>query len=146
MKEFFIEIFNYHHHFNQRLAEQVKTNYTLIPEESYILFCHVLNAHQIWNARILSQDSFGIYQKHELEDLKTVDLNNYKTTLSILETGDLERVITYKRSTGEAFQNTVKDILFHVNNHSTHHKAQLATKFRPLGITPMITDFIFYKR
>ncbi|WP_379084396.1 DinB family protein [Pedobacter sp. UC225_65] len=40
----------------------------------------------------------------------------------------------------------VKDILFHVFNHSTYHRAQIATLFKESGITPPVTDFIILKR
>lgn len=146
MKEFFLDIFNYHHHFNQKYIDQITENKDLIPDESYQLFCHVLNAHQVWNSRILNQVPFGVQQVHVLEDCKAIDYTNFENTRLILETIDLDKQITYRRSTGPEYTNSVKDILFHINNHSTHHKAQLASKFRSLGLTPLVTDFIFYKR
>ena len=146
MKEFFIDIFNYHHVFNQKFVDQLQTHMQKIPDDSYALFCHVLNAHQVWNSRILQLSPFGVQQIHHLEDCKAIDDNNFVNTLNILNTIDLKSEITYKNSKGEKFTNLVQDILFHVNNHSTHHKAQLASQFRSLGITPLTTDFIFYKR
>lgn len=146
MKEFFIDIFKYHHVFNQKFVDQLQTHIQKIPDDSYALFCHVLNAHQVWNSRILQLSPFGVQQIHHLEDCKAIDDNNFVNTLNILNTVDLKSEITYKNSKGEKFTNLVQDILFHVNNHSTHHKAQLASQFRSLGITPLTTDFIFYKR
>ena len=146
MKDFFIDIFNYHHTFNQKLIDQINAHIQTIPDETYALFCHVLNAYQVWNSRILQLTPFGVQQIHHLEDCKAIDDTNFINTLNILNAVDLKSEITYKNSKGEKFTNSVQDILFHVNNHSTHHKAQLASKFRSLGITPLATDFIFYKR
>ena len=49
-------------------------------------------------------------------------------------------------SKGETFSNKIKDILFHIINHSTYHRAQIATDLKQNGIEPINTDYIFYKR
>jgi uncharacterized damage-inducible protein DinB len=54
--------------------------------------------------------------------------------------------IAYKNTRGESFENSVRDILFHINNHSTHHRAQIAARIREAGITPPTSDYIFYRR
>lgn len=146
MKTFFKDIFIYHHHFNQKFIGQITEHREKIPDEFYALFCHILNAHHVWNSRILNQDPFGVHQLHHPEDLKAIDYINYTNTLQILETEDLEKTIIYKNTRGDQFNNLVKDILFHINNHSTHHRAQLASKFRSLGIVPLVSDYIIYKR
>jgi len=147
MKAFFKEIFEYHHHFNQKLAEEIEKRKDILPESTYGLFCHVLNAHHIWNARICyTAPLFAVLQTHLIQDLRQIDDTNHTNTLQILDTEDLERIVAYKTSKGEPFSNTVRDILFHITNHSTHHKAQIASQMRQVGITPITTDYIFYKR
>lgn len=146
MKEFFKDIFAYQHHLNQKLMDQINEHWQKVPDDSYALFCHVLNAHQVWNSRILNLEPFGVQQLHHREDCKAIDHNNYLDTLRIIDTIDPEKLVLYKNTKGQEFSNKVKDILFHINNHSTHHRAQLASLFRGLGITPLVSDFIFYKR
>lgn len=146
MKTFFKDIFAYHHHFNQLFIDHFIEHRQLIPDDTYGLFCHVLNAHQVWNSRLLGNTPFGIHQLHHLDDCKAIDYSNYQDSLFVLDRMDLERTISYTNSKGEQFNNLVRDILFHVNNHSTHHRAQIASTFRQLGIAPPISDFIFYKR
>jgi uncharacterized damage-inducible protein DinB len=46
---------------------------------------------------------------------------------------------------GENFSRPVKDIIFHYCNHSTYHRAQIATELKINNITPPATDFIHYK-
>lgn len=58
----------------------------------------------------------------------------------------LKKKISYKNSRGERFENSVRDILFHVINHSTYHRGQIATDCKLHGMTPLATDYIFYKR
>lgn len=147
MKAFFKEIFEYHHHFNQKLAEEIEKNVDVLPKSTYELFCHVLNAHHIWNARIAGVvPLFAVQQVHLAQELRSIDVTNYESTLKILDTVALEKVIEYKTSKGNLFSNTVRDILFHTANHSTHHKAQITSQMRQVGITPITTDYIFYKR
>jgi uncharacterized damage-inducible protein DinB len=142
----FKDIFTYHHHFNQKLVEEFKMHLANLPGRSFPLFCHMLNAHQIWNARILKEQEFGVQQQHTLEQCALIDETNFTTTLKVLETVDLESVITYKNSRGQSFSNSVRDILFHVANHTTHHRGQIISDFRQAGIPPMVTDYIFYRR
>lgn len=146
MKFFFKDIFDYHHHINQNLAEQFLQHSGTIPEDSQKLFSHVLNAHQIWNSRILQQPSVNVWDIQPLQHYREMDQQNYNNTLLILEQADLSAPVSYTNSRGQAFNNSVRDILFHINNHSTHHKAQLASRFKALGIAPLVTDYIFFRR
>jgi uncharacterized damage-inducible protein DinB len=106
-----------------------------------------LNAHQIWNNRIdPQQPTFGVWELHETNDLKQIDKSNYEQTILMLDKIDLNDIVTYTNTRGQAFDNTIRDIYFHVINHSTYHRGQIATEFRKHGLEPLITDYIFYKR
>jgi len=146
MTALFKDIFTYHHHFNQQLIEEFQKHASKLPERSFPLFCHVLNAHQIWNARILKMGEFGVHQQHAPAQCAAIDETNYLNTLKILETVDLESAITYKTSKGQPFTNLVRDVLFHAANHTTHHRGQIISDFRQSGIPPLVTDYIFFKR
>ena len=146
MIELFKDIFTYHHHFNQKLIEEFRQHQPNLPQRSFPLFNHMLNAHQIWNARILNLEAFGVQQQHALEQCALLDDTNFDNTLKILETVDLESVITYQNSRGQSFTNSVRDILFHVANHTTHHRGQIISDFRQAGIPPLVTDYIFFRR
>jgi|SRR5690554_6038782 len=146
MKSFFEDIFEYNHHFNQRLAEHLLTHEKTLPERTVPLFCHVINAHQIWNARILNEQELGVYEIHNLRRCKSLDEENFKQTLDIFATRNLDEVVTYTNSRGQKHRSLVRDILFHICNHSTHHKGQIVSDFRQSGIDPLVTDYIFYKR
>ncbi len=147
MKQFFKEIFEYSHHFNQRLVGVFSDNPGKTSEKSVKLFNHILNAHQIWNNRIdPKQPTFGVWEFHNTQDLKNIDKTNYEQTLQILDSFDLNETINYSNSKGQVFNNNIRDILFHVANHSTYHRGQIATEFKQRGLEPLITDYIFYKR
>lgn len=147
MKDFFKNIFDYHHYFNQKLVDMFVEHQKELTERTIPLFSHCLNAHHIWNSRILNTEpSFGVHQIHKIVDFKTIDITNYQDTLKIIDTFDFNKIVGYKNSKGQVFSNSVKDILFHVANHHTHHKGQLISDLRQQGIEPLVTDYIFFKR
>lgn len=147
MKQFFKELFEYSHHFNQKLWDVFNDNPEKTSDKAVKLFNHLLNAHQIWNNRIEpKQTTFGVWALHDMQDLKGIDKRNYEQTLQILDTFDLGEIINYSTSKGQAFSNSIRDTLFHVINHSTYHRAQIATEFKQHGLEPLITDYILFKR
>lgn len=147
MKDLFKEIFTYHHHYNQKLIAEFEAHQAKLPERSFPLLCHILNAHHIWNARILkTAEEYKVQQQHPLEQLPEIDKANYESTLQLLDGVDLDSLVEYRTSRGEPFTNSVRDILFHAANHTTHHRAQIISDFRQTGIQPLVTDYIFYKR
>ncbi|KAA9035691.1 damage-inducible protein DinB [Ginsengibacter hankyongi] len=147
MKDLFKELFEYSHHFNQKLSDVFTDNPDKTSEKAVKLFNHILNAHQIWNNRIEpKQTTFGVWELHAIEHLKNIDQTNYEQTLQILDTIDLNETINYLNSKGQPFSNRARDIFFHVINHSTYHRAQIATEFKQHGLDPLVTDYIVYKQ
>ncbi len=147
MIPFFKELFAYNHHFNRQLATLFAAHADKTPVKSVKWFSHILNAHQVWNSRILpGKNRFGVWDVHDVNDLIEIDEVNYMDSMKILDQGSLQTEIKYLTSKGEPFTNTTRDILFHIINHSTYHRGQIAADFRQHGIEPIVTDYIFYKR
>jgi len=147
MIPFFKELFEYNHHYNQKLAAVFSDPPTKIPEKSVKWFSHILNAHRVWNSRILPvEEKFGVWQMHDVNALTGIDRTNYKDSIKILDHEKLGTGIKYLTSKGEPFTNNIEDILFHIINHSTYHRGQIAVDFRDHGLEPIVTDYIFYKR
>lgn len=146
MKEQFIDFFEYNHHFNQKLIDVLSKNSQNISEKTISLINHLINSQQIWNARIINEIEFEVWQVSDWNQLSEMDDQNYKKTLELIHKMDLYTIIEYTNSKGIAFSNKIKDILFHIINHSTYHRAQIATELKQNGIEPLNTDYIFYKR
>lgn len=146
MNDFFKDIFEYHHHINQKLADLLLETSDDVREKIIPIFAHSVNAHQIWNARILKRNPFGVHQLHPIRVCKTIDNTNYTNTIKILTEFDLNTHIHYQNTKGKTFRNSIQQILFHVSNHFSHHRGQLVTVLRQHGIEPIITDYIFCKR
>lgn len=147
MKSFFTELFNYNHHFNSRVLDIIKANPSDVSDKSIQWINHVINAHHIWNARIsdtpTTQTVWGV---SPLEKLKNLNFENWESSIHLIKISDLNQRIGYTNSKGQSFSNTIRDILFHVINHSTHHRAQIASDLKLSGIEPPVSDYIFYKR
>ena len=146
MKSKFVELFEYNFYFNEKLIHLIQPELTHLPEKVIKLMNHILSSHQVWNSRILNQNSIHPWDEHPFENLIEINRENYQTTLKILDELDLSKIINYQNTKGEILQNKIEDILFHLVNHGTYHRGQIALLFRESGIEPMVSDYISYKR
>ncbi|MEO8795599.1 MAG: DinB family protein [Daejeonella sp.] len=120
---------------------------TLELEKAEQLFSHVLSAQHVWMKRILGEkEELGIWQLHDRKLFREIHNSNFLMIDKILDQIELENEIKYRNSSGQEFSNKVKDILFHVVNHSTYHRGQIATLLKAAGISPPVTDYIMLKR
>lgn len=146
MDAFLKNIFEYHAQLNRELIDYLKKHEGVITPEMHRLFCHMLNAHQLWNSRILNTPSFRVFQLHDPAKYGELDEANTALSLHILNTYPLLDTISYTDTEGKYFQNTIGEILFHIGNHHTHHRGQLMKMFRDKGLTPLIIDYIYTTR
>lgn len=147
MKTYFKELFDYNHYFNQQLTNVFIKHQNNISNKAVQLFNHILNAHQLWNHRIESGNkAVDAWAIRPSVDFSEIDGKNYETSLILLSKYELSTTVNYVNSRGEAFTSRVRDILFHIINHSTYHKGQIATEFREHGLEPLAMDYIFYTR
>ncbi|MBI1222957.1 MAG: damage-inducible protein DinB [Bacteroidetes bacterium] len=146
LNTFFKEIFQYQHHFNQLLADFFIEHEDRLSERTPKLFSHCINAHRVWNARIQKEPTGTIDEVHSYLRIKELDNVNLQNTLNILDKSDLNEVLTYTNLKGDHFENSLRDVLFQVANHHTHHRGQLISDIRQQGMVPPATDYILYKR
>lgn len=147
MNNFFKELFEYNYNVNKSLSDIFNDSSFNTIDKALKLFNHILNSHQIWNNRIYPvHEKFDVWEIHPVEKLHTINKENYEHTLKILDNSDLNELINYSTTKGQIFTNSVRDILFHIINHSTYHRGQIAIEFRQQGLQPLSTDYIIYKR
>ena len=148
MKEFFKDTFEYSCHFNEVVIKKILDSDLIeVPERAILLLNHTLNAHEVWNARIASAKcDTGIWELRPIDRLLVINQENYNNSVQIIEVFGLNETVSYTNSKGQPFQNTVQEVLFHVVNHSTYHRGQIAADLKRAGIEPPVTDYIFYKR
>ncbi len=146
MKKQFIDLLEYNSHFNQLLIKIYLENKDSFNEKMISLLNHILNAQQVWNSRIIFEDSFGVWQINVDDLLLKINSDNYTDSCKILDEKNFDEIITYKTSKGQEFNNSIQGILFHLINHSTYHRGQVATQMKEAGLEPIATDYIFFKR
>ena len=147
MKKFFQDTLQYTKNCNLQLIVLLQENPEMFSGKIRLLISHTLNAHHIWNNRIIGGSAkYSVWQNLDLIDLKTVNAVNLETSLQIICEMDLNRIISYENSRGEKFTNKLVEIMFHIINHSTYHRGQLISLLKNEGVEPIITDYIYYKR
>ncbi|TKC06924.1 DinB family protein [Pedobacter frigoris] len=130
------------------LTEAVETHATSIPDYCITLLSHIANAQQIWSSRIRgTAQTVSVWQLHDLNTCKSMLLESGNELNEVVENDhDKDRIIIYKTSTGAVFETSVEDILLHVFNHGTYHRAQIARQMKESGLEPVNTDYIQYVR
>jgi len=150
MKDYFIQLFNYDHYANLIIAETInKANNT---GKAVGLMAHLLAAQQVWLSRCIGEQATGAilwpdWKADTFEQLINDNHRGWINLLDYLNPDDFEKLISYKSLKGDPFENKLIDILTHVINHGTHHRAQAGQqlKFDGLDILPN-TDYIAYLR
>lgn len=147
MKVFFNQLLDYNFDCNKRLIEECSKQEE-VSDRNMKLFSHILNAHHIWSCKILGKETkYGVWDIHAIKDWEDIHYENQRSSFEIVTNADdFEKRIDYENSKGRLFTNTLNDILFHIINHSTHHRGQILMDFRENGIEPKSLDYIFYKR
>ncbi|MFS4466429.1 DinB family protein [Maribacter sp. 2210JD10-5] len=147
MKVFFNELFDYNFHCNKKIIEACIAMET-VPDITQELFSHILNAHHIWNARILGKPyEFEVWQKHPVTTWGDIHYENQRSSFEITMNADaFDKRIDYENTEGRLFTNTLRDMLFHIINHSTNHRGQIALDFRKNNLEPIVLDYAFYRR
>lgn len=147
MKVFFNQLFDYNFYCNKQLIEACAAMDN-VPEKSIELFSHILNAHHRWNAVVTEKKAeYDSFQIHEVSNWGDMHYENQRSSFEITTNADdFEKRIDFENTEGRLFTNTLQDVLFHIINHSAHHRGQISMNFRANGIAPIPFDYINYKR
>ena len=143
----FQRLYQYNHDTNQSLIQYLNAHSVDNPQINSWM-SHLLNAHFTWFTRLEGEPSpYTVWQEHDRSAWLNINQKAWEITEQFFtDTDDLTQVVTYKNSKGSWFQNQIDDVLWHVLNHSTHHRGQISTVIRQQGLTPDPMDYIFYVR
>lgn len=115
-------------------------------------FAHIVGAEWVWLRRWKGENPSTLPDwlvNASLEKLRT-QLSEVESEREVfagsLRDEDLQQVLDYRTLDGTAYRNRLEDLLVHVVNHSTYHRGQLTTMLRQLGVRPVATDFVLFKR
>jgi len=148
-KDHFIHLFKYNDWATRQTAESIM-NLKKKNRKSEELLSHIISAQKIWLNRILRKeivnDPWQKLTQEEWTSQSTPVTAAWINLLEGLKEKDFERRIEYSNIKGEKFANTIKDIVVHVINHSSYHRAQIAQFVKQSGGEPARTDYIVYQR
>ncbi len=147
MKNYFLELFEYHDQVNKKIMSVLYPKNDTIPEFAYDMLQHIIMAEHVWWHRVLKLPFDYDFKASLNEEQITLLMANNKTELkNILAQYDLETMFDYSNIKGEAFTSKLIDIVSHVSNHHTHHRGQIVRKIRESGLEPPQTDLILFRR
>jgi uncharacterized damage-inducible protein DinB len=149
MKSCFIRLLNYDHFANQKIAELiVQTGATGKPVE---LMAHILAAQTVWLGRLNNIPPakpvvlWPDWPAHVFTKMNDENHSELVACVAKISEQDFDSLIAYKNSVGD-FETSVTDILAHLINHGTHHRAQIGTLLKLDGATLPMLDYVLYIR
>lgn len=127
------------------------TNNTVANAKTFLLMSHLLTAEEIWLLRLKGEPApnerlWEEYALPQLQEKAEENTSAWISWLTGLSDPDFFLVVNYRNSRGEAFSTAVADVLNHVINHGTYHRAQMAGLLRLEEIDPPVSDYIRYVR
>jgi uncharacterized damage-inducible protein DinB len=145
----FIHLFKYNDWATRATANSLK-GHEKKDERLGELLSHIISAQKLWLNRVLKREIVVTpWDKHAVQECISQSTSVTAEWVNLLESyvdKDLDKRIEYANTKGEKYVNTLRDIIFHVINHSTYHRAQIAQRVKALGGKPAITDYIVYQR
>jgi uncharacterized damage-inducible protein DinB len=146
----FQSLFRYTHWANERICSTLQAA-DGVPERAVDLFSHVLRTQDVWFGRVKGTDhaNLDFWRSDDLStcaDRLAASSVRWRAALDEWSADDLDQPINYTNSKGTVFETPLRDLLSHVVNHGTHHRAQIALLLREADVAPPPTDYIFFVR
>lgn len=114
-------------------------------------WAHVAAAGELWQARCTGADykRIAVWPEtdvHEASQRLRSANERWAELARSWTDADLERRVEFANSRGEPCADRLGDIVRHLVNHGTHHRAQIAMLLRESGTEPENLDFIIFCR
>jgi uncharacterized damage-inducible protein DinB len=150
MKEYFIKLFNYDQFANKLLLKAIIEGNE--PEKPVQLVAHLLAAQQIWLNRCkglpaIKSNLWPDWKPNEFESIIDGNHADWINYLNTLNDNDFTGQLSYQDLSGNNHKTIIADILAHLINHGTHHRAQAGQHLKLAGLEKLpATDYILYTR
>ena len=148
MQQYLIDYFSYNDRANNKLLGTILQ----LPgkEEALTLFSHLIYAQDKWYNRVTKQHDDKDYQWHGpafeadvIADKWKASYERWCALLNDANTDIEDHIIFIRQADGVAMQVKLKDIVFQLNCHSVHHRAQINKLISAQGVPVPQTDYIF---
>ena len=121
-----------------------------VPQRAIDCYAHVLGCEHVWLARLEQRPrTVPVWPSLTLEECAQLAEENRRAFLAYLHrltSDDLRRIVHYRNSAGDEFDNAIEDILVHVAMHGSYHRGQISLLVRDAGAEPQPTDLIAFVR
>jgi len=143
-------LLNYNYWANKKALKSIKE----LPgknEKPQKILSHILLAEETWLQRVKrtvpkEQKFWEMLSLEDCEKLIEKNKNDWSGYLNGKEKAGAEERISYVNSKGTNYENSLKEILMHLINHSSYHRGQIAYIVRELDGTPALTNYIVFAR
>ncbi|MGH9320120.1 MAG: DinB family protein [Vicinamibacteria bacterium] len=111
---------------------------------------HIVWSEWIWLQRWKGESPTLVFSPSDFPNAESLRERLHKVAAdrsTFLRDLSAERVLKpmeYRNIQGEVWRYPLWQQLYHLVNHSTYHRGQVATMMRQLGATPAATDFLVY--
>ena len=150
MKAYFLKLINYDQFANKAILKAIVDGGE--PERAVKLMAHLLAAQQVWLNRCKGLPATGVvlwpdWKADTFEQLIDENHAAWVDFVEGLKPEDFQKIIDYKSTKGDSYESLLEDILAHLINHGTHHRAQAGQQLKFAGVENLpLTDYIFYIR
>lgn len=149
MRQHLTKQFQYNDWANESLFAVIRADPDF-PERGKSIFSHLLLSQKAWFERMQgaspSQPFWQDLSLEQMEELITTTGHDWREYVAVVPQHQFRSLVSYTNSKGESFANTALDIMAHLLNHSSHHRAQIVQLIRQSGHQPPMLDYIVYAR
>ena len=121
-----------------------------VPRRAIDLYAHVVGVEHVWLTRLEQRPrEVAVWPSLTLEQCANLAQENrraFQAYVDRLTSDGARRIVHYRNSAGDEFDNAVEDILLHVAMHGSYHRGQVTLLVRDAGAEPQPTDLIAFVR
>lgn len=149
MTEPIYDLWRYNDWANKILFDVFLSGSIEVPVICIRLMSHIINAQMIWLDRICNRpSSFDVWTEHTLSNCEKYHrISSEELSVKVkthMNNGPVD--VVYTNTQMNSFKHSMSDILLHIFNHGTYHRAQIAMEMRKNGLKPINTDYIAFVR
>lgn len=143
LRSFFSDRFEIDHRINMLWCKFLLEHEDEINDIAKKEFSHLINVHHIWLARMIGVKA----ESHSWDTLPSryweqLIVDNHRKTQEFLTHIEWEERVQYHSEEGTPLDALNTNMLYHVLQHSTHHRARLAIEMRTLRLIPPSTELM----
>lgn len=141
-------LFKYDYWANTRILSSL-SQLPASDESALCIIAHILLAQEVWFSRLIGGSAPSVWEKLTLDQcaVKVSGIfSAFSPYIEKLNNEEVNKTVNYKNTKGEAFSNTVEEILTHLFNHGTYHRGQIVERMKGKLQTMPVTDLIVFLR